>query len=80
MKITAMLAMAAVTGIGADHHSASGVMKARWESEDVKRLSLRALPFTDVDVRLIRMGLAMRESRMLARLPVAAAPQASANN
>jgi hypothetical protein len=45
---------------GVNRHSSSGVMKAVWSSEDFARMRYRPLPFTDEDVRLIRLGLEAR--------------------
>ena len=45
---------------GCDHHSASGVMKARWSGEDYRQMSVNALPFTPLDIAMIFDGIAHR--------------------
>ena len=45
---------------GNDQHSASGVMKRRWDRSDFWRMAHRPLPFTDLDIREIRKGLDAR--------------------
>ena len=45
---------------GVDRHSDSGIMKAGWTPSDYVEMSLKPLPFTSVDVELIRRGLAKR--------------------
>lgn len=42
---------------GLNHHSPSGVMKARWTEADRAAIFQRRLGFEDVDVQLIRRGL-----------------------
>ena len=49
---------------GISRHSTSGVMKARWESEDFLQMAWKPLPFTDVDIDLIQRGLDAREARL----------------
>ena len=46
-----------------DRHSAEGVMKAHWSTEDYKRIERNPLPFAAEDVELIRTGLAKRSTR-----------------
>jgi hypothetical protein len=54
---------------GMDHHSDTGVMKARWTSDDYKKMLWDPLPFTDYDATLVRLGLeGLRES--CARMPI----------
>ena len=43
---------------GCDHHSDSGLMKARWSSRDYDGMAWKPLPFTPNDVFLIRTGMA----------------------
>jgi hypothetical protein len=43
---------------GIDRHSQSGVMKARWTEKDRAAIFERRLGFEDVDVQLMRRGLA----------------------
>ena len=47
---------------GTDWHAETGVMKARWDSWDFLRMArMQQLPFTDVDLVLIRFGLEARK-------------------
>ena len=55
---------------GICRHSASGVMKARWDEDDFLQMAWKPLPFTDGDIDLIRRGLDAREAR-LTSAPVA---------
>ena len=50
---------------GLSRHSESGVMKARWDSQDFAQMSWKPLPFTAEDVDLIQRGLAARDARSL---------------
>ena len=43
-----------------DRHSEDGVMKAHWSQEDYRHMEFDPLPFTALDVQLIRGGLAKR--------------------
>lgn len=45
-----------------DHHSETGVMKARWNDQDFAAMQSRTLAFTDDDVDLIRAGLSKRRN------------------
>jgi len=47
---------------GTDHHSDSGIMKARWDAEDYQQMRRSSLAFTEEDLQLIRTGLARRSS------------------
>jgi hypothetical protein len=51
---------------GDDQHSASGVMKRRWDLSDYRRMARQPLPFTDLDIRGIRRGLDARADRLFA--------------
>ena len=51
---------------GVSQHSETGIMKARWTSEDYKRMVVNPLPFTEEDVRLIHSGVEGRAVRLLA--------------
>jgi hypothetical protein len=42
---------------GTDWHSATGVMKARWNGGDYAHMERKPLDFTDADLILIRSGL-----------------------
>jgi hypothetical protein len=42
---------------GVAHHSATGVMKAKWTPADFEEMTSHRLQFTPEDVRLIRAGL-----------------------
>jgi hypothetical protein len=46
---------------GVGRHSATGVMKARWDAGDFCEMRLRHVPFAGEDVELIHNGLAARE-------------------
>jgi|SRR5215469_9612238 len=39
-------------------HSEKGILKAQWDQEDYKRMKLRLLAFTEIDLQLIRQGIA----------------------
>jgi hypothetical protein len=54
----------ALQGIG--HHSAAGLMKARWEPKDFSEMLFKPLPFATEDVELIHRGLDSWESRLTA--------------
>jgi hypothetical protein len=45
---------------GVAWHSESGVMKARWDSNDYMRMAWSSLPFSQGDIELIQAGLARR--------------------
>jgi hypothetical protein len=55
---------------GICRHSASGVMKARWEDYDFLQMACKPLPFTDADIDLIRLGLDAREARDISSNPI----------
>ena len=46
-----------------EHHSASGVMKKKWDYRDYVEMQRRPLRFTEEDLLLIRQGLKARASR-----------------
>jgi len=48
---------------GVDRHSQEGVMKARWEFDDLQRMKCRPLNFSAWDVELIHAGLKARVAR-----------------
>ncbi len=50
---------------GADHHSAEGVMKARWETADFQRMLRGALTFDPADEDWIHAALERRTQRLL---------------
>lgn len=52
---------------GLDHHSASGILKARWSYSEYYRMLSRTLTFTAEDVDLIRMGLAAKRLKIAGR-------------
>ena len=56
---------------GICRHSASGLMKARWDDYDFLQMAWTPLPFTDVDIDLIQLGLDAREARLTSASPVA---------
>jgi len=49
---------------GIDRNSETGVMKARWDADDYKRMVSSRLPFTEEDVRLIHDGMQGRAARL----------------
>jgi hypothetical protein len=51
---------------GVCRHSKSGVMMARWGTDEYNEMAFKPLPFTQVDVQLIQIGLDARESLMAA--------------
>ncbi len=51
---------------GVSRHSPSGIMMARWGSSEYDEMVVKPLRFTDEDIRLIRLGLQARESRLMA--------------
>jgi hypothetical protein len=48
---------------GFPRHSATGVMKARWDTDDFLEMGWKPLRFTDDDADLIQRGLDAREAR-----------------
>lgn len=48
---------------GVIRHSAYGVMKAHWGIQDCNAMRLKPLEFTDEDIHLIYLGLAVRNAR-----------------
>jgi hypothetical protein len=56
---------------GVNQHAPTGVMKAHWEEADYSQMSFQPLPFTPEDVRLIQVGLARRQTQIVARLEAA---------
>ena len=48
---------------GADTHSATGIMKPRWDKRDFDAMRRERLPFTPEDLALIDRGLEWRASR-----------------
>jgi hypothetical protein len=47
---------------GVDRHSDRGIMKAHWTRTEHFQMKLQTLAFTDDDIQLIHMGLAMRNT------------------
>jgi hypothetical protein len=47
---------------GTDGHSHTGVMKAHWDGTDFQKMAQMNLPFTDLDLMLIRQGLEGRKA------------------
>jgi hypothetical protein len=45
---------------GDERHSASGVMKAKWDNDDFRSMFARPLPFTSEDVDCINQGMIYR--------------------
>jgi hypothetical protein len=54
---------------GSDHHSDSGIMKARWNLEEYLLLETKPLAFTREDIDLIYIGLKARASRLAPGTP-----------
>jgi hypothetical protein len=48
------------------HHSGTGIMKAQWNSDDYRIMASHPLPFAAIDVELIRSGIDVRSSSLLA--------------
>ena len=48
---------------GSNRHSAEGVMKARWDSQDYHRIAVRTLPFDAIDTDLIHAALEKSAAR-----------------
>jgi hypothetical protein len=48
---------------GFPRHSATGIMKARWDANDFSYMDWKTLRFTDDDIDLIQRGLDAREAR-----------------
>jgi hypothetical protein len=55
-----------------DRHSATGIMKARWQSVDYLSMQNHILAFTPADVDLIHQGMETRHARLLANTLMAA--------
>ena len=49
---------------GTCRHSLTGVMKARWNTDDHAKMERKPLPFTELDVILIQRGMEGRKLRM----------------
>jgi hypothetical protein len=49
---------------GVARHSAEGVMKAQWSSEDKAQMMQKPLPFSAEDVELIRLAMAGRQGEV----------------
>jgi hypothetical protein len=47
---------------GIDRHSATGVMKARWDAGDYRDMTFSPLPFTPTDIDLIHIALRRRQT------------------
>jgi hypothetical protein len=57
---------------GTDFHAETGVMKARWDGWDFLQMArMQQLPFTDVDLVLIRFGLEARKGLLPSHSPMA---------
>src|SRR5215467_10357798 len=55
---------------GVSHHSEAGLMKARWEAEDISAMRFKPLPFGPGDIELLHRGLDARELRLTLRKAV----------
>jgi hypothetical protein len=49
---------------GISRHSATGIMKAQWTADDILPMRRSALCFSPLDVELIGLGLAARQSQI----------------
>jgi hypothetical protein len=49
---------------GIDRHSATGIMKARWDDNDFSEMEYQPLPFAQEDIDLIYAGLKARQARL----------------
>lgn len=56
---------------GIDRHSATGIMKDRWDDNDYFQMRRRPLPFAQEDVNLIYDGLQARQGRVATSVPAA---------
>ena len=56
---------------GFNRHSASGVMKTRWDFDDFSHMDWKPLQFTEEDVMHIHQGLNARASRLAGAILVA---------
>jgi len=54
---------------GIERHSATGVMKARWDAKDFLNMTFSPLPFTVDDIDLLHTALRLRQTSQ-ARQPV----------
>jgi hypothetical protein len=52
---------------GVSRHSQEGVMKQQWNQRDYVQMAWKPLPFTAEDVKLIRLGMNARTSRLAMR-------------
>ncbi len=48
---------------GISRHSATGIMKARWDANDFSEMDYKPLPFAQEDIDLIYAGLMARQAR-----------------
>jgi hypothetical protein len=51
---------------GISRHSATGIMKSRWDRRDYFEMSRKPLPFAQEDIDLIYLGLKMQQARLAA--------------
>jgi hypothetical protein len=56
---------------GIDRHSATGIMKDRWDDNDYFEMRRKPLPFAQEDVNLIYDGLQARQGRVATAVPAA---------
>jgi len=63
---------------GICRHSATGIMKARWNQQDYLEMSCKPLPFAPEDVDLIYAGLRARQTRLAAAATAAVSEPAVA--
>lgn len=53
---------------GVNRHSESGIMKAKWDENDYRRMTYKPLAFAAEDVRLFSFGLQARAARAFAQV------------
>ena len=49
---------------GSDAHSETGVMKLRWNRSDLEQMVIRPLPFSNLDISLLNLGIRGRHVRL----------------
>jgi hypothetical protein len=50
---------------GTDAHSETGVMKRRWSPSDLEQMVSRPLPFSNLDISLLNLGIRDRHARLV---------------
>jgi hypothetical protein len=52
---------------GVNRHSACGIMKAKWDRDDYRKMWWKPLTFTEKDIKLIHLGLEAKTSPFVAK-------------